>query len=83
MTRMREDQHFEQPATLDQLLTIQEVLARLSIGRTYLYEQIRSGHLRPVKLGRMTRFREAEVAAWLRGCRDEAGRPASKENGDA
>lgn len=48
------------------LLTVRQVLSLCQVGRTFLYEQIRSNRLRATKIGRLTRFRREDVEAWLR-----------------
>ena len=36
-----------------------------SLGKTALYELIKAGELRPVKLGRKTVFVESEIIEWV------------------
>lgn len=48
-----------------ELMTVHEVLDRCRIGRTFLYQEIKQGHLRRLKIGRLTRFKVADVLAWL------------------
>lgn len=50
----------------DALLKLQTVKALTGLGKTSIYERIRAGEFTPVKLGRRcTRFRAADVQAWL------------------
>lgn len=49
----------EQPKKL--LLDIAEVCGALGCSRALVYTLIRKGDLRPIKLGRATRFRPADV----------------------
>jgi excisionase family DNA binding protein len=44
---------------------VNEVIGLLSVGRTRLYRAIRSGHLRPTKMGRKTLFLAQDLAAFL------------------
>jgi excisionase family DNA binding protein len=61
---------FEPPTTL---VGISESCELLSIKRTFLYKLIAEEKLRPVKLGRRTVFRYADLVAFA----DEAGRAAA------
>jgi excisionase family DNA binding protein len=49
-------------ASAKTLYSVDEVAAVLSMGRTVLYEQIRSGRLRSVKQGRSRRIPMAAIA---------------------
>ena len=44
---------------------VRETLDLLSIGRTSLYKAIARGDLEPVKLGKKTLFRAADLAAFV------------------
>ena len=55
------------------LVGISESCELLSIKRTFLYKLIAEEKLRPVKLGRRTVFRYADLIAFA----DEAGRTAA------
>jgi excisionase family DNA binding protein len=48
------------------LLDVVEVAGVLGCGRTYVYELINRGELRPVKLGRLTRIPVASVEDFVR-----------------
>lgn len=61
-----------------QMLSIRQVLARLSIGRSTLYELLDSRSARyqpsmpkPVRIGRSTRFYEHEINAFLLSLSEE------------
>jgi excisionase family DNA binding protein len=56
--RMNKDESME-------LITVRELMASCSVGRTFIYEEIKKGRLRRLKVGRLTRFRRADVEAWL------------------
>lgn len=47
------------------LIAIPEVSIITSLGKTALYERIKAGELRPVKIGRKTLFAESEIYAWV------------------
>lgn len=47
------------------LIPLTVVTQITSLRKTALYELIKAGELRPVKLGRKTVFSEAEVNAWV------------------
>lgn len=50
---LREELQAEPPASApDRLLSIPEAVAQLRIGRTRMYEEIETGRLRSVKVGR-------------------------------
>lgn len=50
----------------DALLKLPTVQALTGLGKTSIYELVKAGELRPVKLGaRCTRFRAGDVQAWL------------------
>ncbi|OLT27158.1 hypothetical protein BJF83_18870 [Nocardiopsis sp. CNR-923] len=48
------------------LLTIPEVMERLSLGRSALYEQMKAGRLRFIKLGRSRRIPAAAVDEFVK-----------------
>lgn len=47
------------------LLTLPEVQATLSLGRSKVYELIGEGQLRPVRVGRAVRFPAHEIDAFV------------------
>jgi excisionase family DNA binding protein len=47
------------------LLSVGDVCLALQCGRTFVYELLRKGELRPIKLGRLTRISPAELHAFL------------------
>jgi prophage regulatory protein len=47
------------------LIALPEVSSITSLRKTALYQLIKAGELRPVKLGRKTVFAESEVVAWV------------------
>ncbi len=46
-------------------LSIPEVCRTTGIGRTTIYEEIRAGRLRALKLGRRTIIRTTDLQKWL------------------
>lgn len=47
------------------LLTIPQGCERSKMGRSFLYNEIKEGRLRIVKVGRASRLVESEFNAWL------------------
>jgi excisionase family DNA binding protein len=56
------------------LLTATEVAERLAVPVSWVRESTRSGAMPCVRLGRYVRFEQAEVEAWLEGCRQPGAR---------
>lgn len=53
------------PIHAPRLIAIPEVSTITSLRKTALYELIKAGELRPVKIGRKTLFAESEIYAWV------------------
>lgn len=51
--------------TNNRLIDLLQVTYITSLKKTALYELIKRGELKPVKLGRKTVFLESEVIAWV------------------
>jgi excisionase family DNA binding protein len=51
--------------TVNRLLAIPEVAAQLGCGRTLVYALLRSGELRAIKLGRLTRISSHELDRFI------------------
>ena len=49
------------------LIDLPEVSQRTTLRKTSIYELIKRGELRPIKLGRKTVFSEFEVNTWISG----------------
>jgi excisionase family DNA binding protein len=49
------------------LLSVNDVCLALQCGRTFVYELLQKGELRPIKLGRLTRISRKELDAFLEG----------------
>lgn len=47
------------------LYTVEEVCDNLRIGRTRLYELIDDGVIKPIKIGKLTRFTHDELVAFI------------------
>ena len=54
------------------LLSVTDVCRVLQCGRTFVYELLRRGDLKAIKLGRLTRFSQEALAAFLDGREAEA-----------
>ena len=51
---------------MNRLISIKEVSSQTGICRTLIYAFIKSGNFpQPIKVGRSTRFSEAEVQRWI------------------
>lgn len=65
-TRKKAEQPLQAAQIQDALLNLRTVQALSGLGKTSIYERIKAGELKPVKLGsRCTRFRAGDVQAWL------------------
>ncbi len=53
------------PQGAPRLIAIPETLNRTSLCKTALYERIKAGELRPIKLGKKTVFAESEISEWV------------------
>lgn len=53
------------PPVNPRLIALPEVSAITSLRKTALYQLIKAGELRPVKLGRKTVFAETEIIDWV------------------
>lgn len=54
-----------QSALINRLIGFSEVMHITSLKKTALYELIKLGELKPIKLGRKTVFLESEILAWI------------------
>jgi excisionase family DNA binding protein len=62
---------FNRPHTAT-LLSINDVCLALQCGRTFVYELLQKGELRPIKLGRLTRISRKELDNFLEGKQADA-----------
>ena len=51
------------------LLTADEVAEQLRVGKSFIYDQARAGHLPHVRVGRYIRFHQDDLDAWVDGQR--------------
>jgi len=49
------------------LMSVEDVMKALSVGRSTIYKLIGKGELRPIKIAGATRFKTADVVAWVDG----------------
>jgi excisionase family DNA binding protein len=47
------------------LWTVGQVCAYLNVGKTTVYELMKKGELKAIKVGKATRFNPAQVLAWV------------------
>jgi excisionase family DNA binding protein len=59
------------------LLSVNDVCLALQCGRTFVYELLQKGELRPIKLGRLTRISRKELDAFLDGKASDSSRRES------
>lgn len=59
------DRSREEPEPAALLVTIDEAARRLSIGRSHIYEVMRRGRLRSVRIGRSRRILERDLDAFI------------------
>lgn len=53
------------------LLRLAEVTAQVGLGKTKIYEMIRSGEFpEPMKVGKASRWRNTEVSRWIEASRE-------------
>ncbi len=60
---------------MSRLLTAEEVAGQMQVGTDWLYERVRSGEFPAVRCGRLVRFVQEDVDAWIRGHRVNAPTP--------
>lgn len=64
--KLRTEQPLYAAQIHDALLKLQTVQALTGLGKTSIYERIKTGEFKPIRLGsRCTRFRAGDVQAWL------------------
>ena len=56
-----------------EMLTTDELIRWLGLGRTKVYELLRSGEIPSYKIGRVRRIRRQDVEAWLERNRYQPG----------
>lgn len=47
------------------LLSLPDVLKRTSMGRSYIYNEMGAGRIKPIKMGKALRFVESEIDQWI------------------
>ena len=52
----------------EQLLTADDVCALLKVKKSWLYDTVENGLLKPVRLGKQLRFRPGSIARFLDDC---------------
>ncbi|MDR1137928.1 MAG: helix-turn-helix domain-containing protein [Synergistaceae bacterium] len=52
----------------DRFLTVKEVAERLHVCRASIYPWLKQGFPQPLKFGRSSRWRAAELEEWIRNC---------------
>jgi len=50
---------------MSDLLTVDDLAGMLSIGRDWIYAEVRAGRIPHVRLGRYVRFRRDAIEEWL------------------
>lgn len=49
----------------ERLLTIHEVMEKTSMGRSFIFNEMSAGRIKPIKMGRVNRFVESEIDQWI------------------
>lgn len=57
--------------------TVDDLIAATGLGRSKIYEQVRAGRLRAIKIGGRTMFMRVDVERWLAAAPEKAN-PAAK-----
>lgn len=64
--KVRNEQPLHVAQIQDALLNLRTLQALSGLGKTSIYERIKAGELKPIKLGtRCLRFRAGDVQTWL------------------
>ena len=71
---------YDEGATVDRLLTADELAERLGMRTDWVWAQARAGRIPHVRLGRYRRFRESAVEAWLRDLETGGSKPAGESS---
>jgi excisionase family DNA binding protein len=62
---------YEEQPTVEALLTADDVCALLKVKKSWLYDTVENGLLRPIRLGKQLRFRPASIARFLDECEND------------
>jgi excisionase family DNA binding protein len=65
---------YEEQPTVEGLLTVDDVCALLKVKKSWLYDTVENGLLRPIRLGKQLRFRPASIARFLDECENSEHR---------
>lgn len=49
----------------ERLLTIHEVMEKTSMGRSFIFNEMAAGRIKPIKMGRVNRFVDSEIDQWI------------------
>lgn len=52
-------------AVQSRILTFKELQEKSTMGRSFLYNEIAAGRIKPIKIGRAIRFVESEIDQWI------------------
>lgn len=55
----------KQQVQRDRLLTIQDVMGMTRMGRSFIFNEMAEGRIKPIKMGRVNRFVESEISQWI------------------
>lgn len=65
MTQQVNQQTTPNTPRTERLLTIHEVMEKTSMGRSFIFNEIAAGRIKPIKMGRVNRFVESEIDQWI------------------
>lgn len=57
---------------VEELLTADDVCALLKVKKSWLYDTVEQGFLKPIRLGKQLRFRPSTIARYLDACEEQS-----------
>lgn len=59
-------------SAVEELLTADDVCALLKVKKSWLYDTVEQGHLKPIRLGKQLRFRPSTITRYLDSCEEQS-----------
>ncbi len=60
---------------MDRFLNVEELAQFLNVKRSTVYDWVHKSSIPHYKLGKLVRFRESEIVAWLKTKKQKTGKP--------